>query len=410
MNRRLRILCLGVLALGLTATAFAALDKLGAMGDSLTDEYWDSGVATYASNWVSMLVQFRGVNMGPTAAQAETNTWSSPRNQGYEYNWALSGATSAELLSGGQDTGLAAQAGSDGVSNAVLDVGTDDFNPTETGTYESIYFGLLSSTEIQSTISQTVSNIQTALTTVKAAGISVVMGNILDPGATPAIVQVFSDAADRQLVAAAVQKANSEIKILAQKYQVPLMDWYGLETAVFGTDGNLRSTLLVGNVTIHLRGIDTGPPLWTPTDAFVSDGFHPNTVFQELLANLVLQAFNSRQNDNVALFSEEEILNQASIPYGGSNTLESEIGPYSKFVILPTLPKFTGIQVADTNVVLSFSTVSNQFYIVEARNDLLAGSWTTLTSNVVGTGGAVIVSDSPPANLPERFYRVRQLP
>ncbi len=323
MNRRLRILCLGVLALGLTATAFAALDKLGAMGDSLTDEYWDSGVATYASNWVSMLVQFRGVNMGPTAAQAETNTWSSPRNQGYEYNWALSGATSAELLTEGQDTGLAAQAGSDGVSNAVLDVGTDDFNPTETGTYESIYFGLLSSTEIQSTISQTVSNIQTALTTVKAAGISVVMGNILDPGATPAIVQVFSDAADRQRVTAAVQKANSEIKILAQKYQVPLMDWYGLETAVFGTDGNLRSTLLVGNVTIHLRGIDTGPPLWTPTDAFVSDGFHPNTVFQELLANLVLQAFNSRQNDNVALFSEEEILNQASIPYGGSNTLES---------------------------------------------------------------------------------------
>jgi lysophospholipase L1-like esterase len=403
-------LCLTALATLGSAEALGALGKLGAMGDSLTDEYWDSGVATYASNWVSMLVQFRGIDMGPTAAQAGTNSWGSPRNRGYEYNWALSGATSADLLTEGQQTGLAAQASSDGVSNAVLDIGANDFNPAETAAYEAIYFGEWTPAEIQSYVSQTVSNVETALATVKGAGISVVLGNILDPGLSPAVDEFFPDPASRQLVAAAIQSANSGLKNLAQKYQVPLMDWYGLESAVFGSNANLRSTVLVGNVAIDLRGSDPGPPQWAPTNAFVSDGFHPNTVVQELFANLILQAFDSSQNDNVALFSEQEILNQASIAYAGADTLESEIGPYSNYIVLPTLPKFTGIHFSGANLVLSFSTVSNQFYVIEERNDLLAGSWTPLTNNIAGTGGVVIVSDSPPANLPQRFYRVRQLP
>ena len=404
------ISCLFALIILLSPAVFGALGKLGAMGDSLTDEYWDSGVSTYASNWVSILVQFRGINMGPTAAQAGTNSWGSPRNQGYEYNWALSGATSADLLAEGQQTGLVAQASSAGVSNAVLDIGTDDFNPAETAAYEAIYLGDWTQAEIQSYVDQTVSNIEAALVPVKAAGISLVLGNILDPGISPTVDEVFSDPADRQLVTAAVQSANAGIKNLAQKYQVPLMDWYGLESAVFGSNASLHSSVLIGNAAINLRGSDPGPPSWTPTDAFVSDGFHPNTVVQALFANLILQAFNSSQNDNVPLLSEQEILTQAAITYGGSNTLRSEIGPYSNYIVLPILPKFTGIAWADTNILLNFSTVSNQFYIVEDRDDLSSGSWIPLTNNIAGTGGAVLVSDSPPANLPARFYRVRQLP
>jgi hypothetical protein len=79
-------------------TSRAASFKLGAMGDSLTDEYWDSGVSTFATNWPDLLVRYRGVDMGPTAAQAWVGTWGSPRNKGYEYNWALAGATTASLL------------------------------------------------------------------------------------------------------------------------------------------------------------------------------------------------------------------------------------------------------------------------------------------------------------------------
>src|SRR5258708_31103491 len=92
-------------------TVSAAL-KLGAMGDSLTDEYWDSGISSYATNWPQVVVWYRGIDMGPTAAQAGVGTWGSPRNAGYKYNWALSGATSSTLLTEGQHTGVAGQAAS----------------------------------------------------------------------------------------------------------------------------------------------------------------------------------------------------------------------------------------------------------------------------------------------------------
>src|SRR5438552_16905514 len=126
-----------ILALALlpSATAWGALGKLGAMGDSLTDEYWDNGVSTYATNWTPLVVLFRGIDMGPTAAQARTNSWRSPRNAGYKYNWALSGADSSTLLSPAQHTGLASQATSDGVSNAVLAIGSNDFNPASSSAY-----------------------------------------------------------------------------------------------------------------------------------------------------------------------------------------------------------------------------------------------------------------------------------
>src|ERR1035438_8055933 len=84
----LQALVIALAAIIPPTTLQAAPVKLGAMGDSLTDEYWDSGVATYATNWPGLVVLYRGVNMGPTAVQAGTNTWGSPRNAGYKYNWA----------------------------------------------------------------------------------------------------------------------------------------------------------------------------------------------------------------------------------------------------------------------------------------------------------------------------------
>jgi len=388
----------------------AALGKLGAMGDSLTDEYWDSGVATDATNWPGLLVGFRGVDMGPTAAQAGTNSWGSPRNAGYKFNWALSGATSGSLLSDGQHTGLRAQAASDGVLSAVLAIGSNDFNPESSSAYLSIYFGLWSAGQIQTYVNQTLSNIEIALATVRTAGVSVVVANLLDPGATPAAASVFTSGSSRDRVNAAIQQVNTGLKSLAQKYQVPLLDWYGLEKAILGPNTSLHSTLKVGNVTLNLRGSDPGPPNSAPTNAFVSDGFHPNTVMQGIFANVVLQGLNRGYGAGLALFSEQEMLRFALIPYGGSDTLQAQIGAYSNYVFLPTLPRFTAINVAGATITLSFSSVSNQLYVVESRDNLGAGSWAALTNNVPGSGGILAVSDRVSPAVAGRFYRVRQLP
>ena len=392
------------------ATIHAAVGKLGAMGDSLTDEYWDSGVSTYATNWPGLVVLHRGVNMGPTAAQAGTSTWGSPRNAGYKYNWALAGATSSTLLSEGQDTGLQGQAASEGVLTAVLAIGSNDFNPASSSAYLSIYYGFWSSAQNQSYVSQTLANIETALATARTAGISVVVANLLDPGGTPAAVSVFPNATSRDRVDAAIQSVNAGVKNLAQKYQAPLMDWYGLEKAILGPNTSLHSTLKVGNVNLNLRGSDPGPPSSAPTNAFVSDGFHPNTIMQGIFANVVLQALDSGYGAGLALFSEQEILSYALIPYGGSDTLLSQIGAYTNYVLLPTLPRITSIHVAGTNVVLRFSTASNQLYVLERRDALTVGSWATVTNNVPGTGGVITVTNRVSLNLSSRFYRVRQLP
>lgn len=239
---------------------------------------------------------------------------------------------------------------------------------------------------------------------------SVVVANLLDPGATPAAVSVFPNAAGRDRVAAAIQSVNAGLKNLAQKYKAPLMDWYGLEKAILGPNTSLHSTLKVGNVTLNLRGSDPGPPSSAPTNAFVSDGFHPNTAMQGIFANVVLQALDSGYGAGLALFSEQEILSYALIPYGGSDTLLSQIGAYANYVFLPTLPRFTAINVAGTNVALRFSTVSNQLYVVESRDELTAGSWATVTNNVPGTGGIIAVTNRLSPTLSRRFYRVRQLP
>jgi hypothetical protein len=47
---------------------------------------------------------------------------------------------------------------------------------------------------------------------------------------------------------------------------------------------------------------------------------------------------------------------------------------------------------------------------VESSDDLVTGTWATVTNNVPGSGGIVAVTNEVPVNLPQRFYRVRQLP
>jgi len=404
-----RILALALAVFIPAATLPAAVGKLGAMGDSLTDEYWDSTVSTYATNWPGLLVMYRGMDMGPTAAQASLSTWGAPRNAGYKYNWALTGATSSTLLSGGQHTGLGSQAASDGVRTAVLAIGCNDFNPTGSA-YLNIYYGFWSSSQIQTYVNQTLANIETAVATTRLAGISIVLANVIDPGLTPTVASILTSASSRDQVAAAIQSVNAGLKSLAQKYQVPLMDWYGLSRTILGPNTDLHATLKVGNVSLNLRGSDPGPPNSTPAKAFVSDGFHPNTAMQGIFANLVIQALNSGYGAGLALFSEQEILNHALIAYGGSDTLLSQIGPYTNYIFLPTLPRIASPSVVGTNIVLRFSTVSNQLYVVESRDTLNAGSWSTVASNISGNGSIVALTNRVPATLSSRFYRVRQLP
>jgi len=59
------------------------------------------------------------------------------------------------------------------------------------------------------------------------------------------------------------------------------------------------------------------------------------------------------------------------------------------------------------NTALVFTTVANVLYDIQARDDLSSGSWVTVATNIVGTGGVVTNMDSAATSLSQRFYRLR---
>jgi len=73
---------------------------------------------------------------------------------------------------------------------------------------------------------------------------------------------------------------------------------------------------------------------------------------------------------------------------------------------VPPPPSNVFTSVSGANVLLAFPTISTNFYDVQSSTDLVSGSWSTIASNIVGTGGIVTNIDVGGASVPHRFYRV----
>lgn len=394
----------------------AQVGGLAVMGDSLSDEYSDQPWGGYATNWVQLVEAYRGIDLGPTATEAgqEGGTWGEPRRTGFAYDWARSGDDSGDLLSHGQHTGVASQVDSNEVTHAVLVIGSNDFNPSVLGgPYWSIYYNSWSDTQKSNYVNQILGNIETALVAVRDAGGRVVLGNVLDFGLTPAVYNnfLFRNDTNRDRVSAVIQQVNAGLVDLAQRYQVPLIDLYGLQQDVFGTNTNLRTTLTIGNVAIQLQQGDTDP-VSNPnrTAAFVDDEAHPHTTIQGLFANVILEALWLGYDEFIPLFTEQEILANAGLVYGGLDTVAAEIGAYSDYVILPIKPQVVQLVWGEGGFRVTFTTVEGQLYQVDACDDLVAGNWHPLVTDLPGTGGIVTVADPDAEGLDQQFYRVQQLP
>ena len=68
--------------------------------------------------------------------------------------------------------------------------------------------------------------------------------------------------------------------------------------------------------------------------------------------------------------------------------------------------KISQLQIGGNDFIVSFPTVSGKTYRVERSDTLQAGSWTTLSDNITGTGGTVQVTDPGAATQSKRFYRI----
>jgi hypothetical protein len=68
------------------------------------------------------------------------------------------------------------------------------------------------------------------------------------------------------------------------------------------------------------------------------------------------------------------------------------------------------LQIVDSEIVgpdaqISLATGSNRLYRVDRTTNLVSGVWTTVTNNLAGTGGIIIVIDPGAASNTDQFYR-----
>ncbi len=332
MNRRSHpALAAALILSALTTGAGAQVAKLGTMGDSLTDEYAEE-TYSYAHNWLEQVQQYRGVNVGPTAAQAGQagGTWGEPRRKFFKYNWARSGATTSTVISGGQHTGLAGQYASEGVTHAVLLIGANDFSPS-TSAFFNIYNGLWSQSTINSYVDGRISNMTAIINTVSASGMSLAVANFVDYSVAPITRSIYTSASKRERVSTVIRQVNVKIADLCREKKLPMVDVYGMGVSIFGTNSSLRPFLHMGGQNIDLNAKDTTTNS-NKLAGFVDDGAHPHTTLQGVFANLMMTGANLAWNAGYPMFTEQEILSHAGLAYIGPDQLPAQIGDYAQYI------------------------------------------------------------------------------
>jgi lysophospholipase L1-like esterase len=310
LHKEVRFMYVRTLALVLLALSWAPARgepfRLGTLGDSLTDPYANytgavnplTGLPFWGhagdKNWVEQLQAVHGGDISI-------------------YNVAKAGATGTDLLSQGQHTRVADQVRLGNVRHAALIVGANDVlaalngNPTSLGSLGA--------------------NINTALTTVRAAGaVAVVLGTVPNLAVTP----FFQGLPPAQLAAitAVVQLANAQIEAVAAAQRLPLVDLFALSQRA-------TSPLTLGGVTL------------SPSQLFAPDLFHPGTVLQGLLANSYLEAEHRAYGTNTAALrlTDQEILTLAGIPHPAGATYY-DVSPFVRGVAAAPEPSTLVLAVA----------------------------------------------------------------
>jgi|GEM_PF-1645847 len=355
----------------------------GVLGDSLSDEY-EHETYSYARNWVELLASESHFDLGRhETSSGSALQWGEPRRAGYEYNWARSGATSDSLLKTGQHTGLAKQVQQRQVRHAILAIGQNDFHPDPEGyrdgdevAYDHIYHGTWSAQDISDYVSTVSTNIQTAMVTLLADGVDLVVANIADYGFSPIVRQLYTNATMRDQVTNVINQVNQQIDSLVQQHHVTLVDLAGFAAAVYGTNTQTIDSQQIGGVRItNDSGVEG-------THAFVVDGIHPHTVPQAALANLFMEGMNQGYGLGLNQYSEQEMVEFAGLTYGGQDTWNFPYADYVDVYSINNAPTWTlpATQQVNKNQPLTLAGIS--VFDVDAGDGAIAVSLTVEHGNL----------------------------
>lgn len=319
---------------GLEPRLALAIAGLGVAGDSWSDEYAIE-TYSYAQNWVELLRSQRGVNVGPDVNFPGPNDpgWDffEYRRTGAAFNYAFKDTLAIELLQQGigQDFNVLNLYDNGDISHGVLMIGNSDFAPggekfTRIASSEPAD-NPWSDLEVQFELNTVKQFIDIAMSSWAQRPMEYLVTTIPDPTLTP-LGRTLFDAAGRARVTAAVNSVNAAIRESAAKYHYPVVDLAALATTLLGTPTNPATQRTIGG---NVFTVSAGTP---KTHLFVAGGALPHTVFNAYVANAVIEGFNFAYNENLPLFTEQQIVTLAGLTYGGSDTFAVN---YNSLITLP---------------------------------------------------------------------------
>jgi len=312
-----------VCALAIAAPARAGLltgDGIGVYGDSMSMQYsfWlplapQFNYSVFYNgtqwNWVDLLSQ-KGYNFGPPVSYLG--------EQLNSYDAAVSGNNSSNLPT--QVGTLQSDVTAGNIKLVVEMIGANDVNSPE---YTTVYnaaanhlYNPLTDPGVQAFINGVMATISASITSTLAENpaTKMILATIPDVGVTPEYQANFPIAGQRAAMTEVTQALNQQILALATQYHFPVVDLYAMAERSL-------APLTVGGVKMVESGGDLGK------DEFLSDGFHPGTVVQGLMANAVLMADHLAYHDPVTYLTDQYILTEAAVSHSNSTSF-FDVSPY----------------------------------------------------------------------------------
>ena len=297
-----------------TATVIAAPVKVGAMGDSFSDEY--SVLGGGLTNWVDLLVISGRADFGAFANFPSGD----PRNTGgagsYTYNYAKGGATTTSAL--GSTTflptvnnnrsqpgspnrpdlwpGIRGAGTSGAIEYASQGLGGNDMLDLIVN-QQKLLLGLdTGSMNPILSRAQQIANIATANNT---SPLKMIMVQYPDLGSMPVFAGLPQFAKDS--IRANMQYFNGSVGNFANLNGMGTVDLFGLWD-------DLRNG---GGTTIHGIHISPGTSaggLMDLRSVWLSDGLHPTPIFQAMWANEFISVLNNHYGESIPLLSPKEMV------------------------------------------------------------------------------------------------------
>lgn len=297
----LKILKLIVLISFFFLISFPLLAKakvsIGVIGDSYSDEYaFYPPDRTTAKNWVELLSEFRKINFG----EFTRGSRSIPRKEGYEFNFALSGATTDDAIQN-QVPGIVDLAANGSINFVIIFIGGNDF-------YRLIS-GNLSSEHVETVINTASNNVEAIIDTIKdKSEAPILLVTIPKVFVTQEVSSSLGSGAKANEILGKVQSAtnsyNSNLKRLSLITK---------KTFVFDFDKILDKVFEKKKFKIGKIEIDRSLASNDFNSFFLKDVVHPGTIGQLIFANGIINSLNRVFNKSIKRFSEAEMLKIAKM-------------------------------------------------------------------------------------------------